>query len=269
MKITRTIKLANSGGLAVALLAASALPAAAGGAMASKPAPPPASVGALADDGVDSVDTATVLLPYAELVRALPGRSGHDYKYDTNRPFWSAVAVKPVGRADVDLMVYDDQAHVKLLAKSEQGGAGATDFVAVDSNHRPYGGYFPHVTKESGSGTYRVELAQGNSTFDDDDETVAVSSTDVVIVRDTWLAAGKEYVFGVGGPPGVVLYLMKSEQSFPFSWVQPRAAAIRKTPTTGFQIFDFTPAHSDWYGVVVTLPGTAGEVTMIRETVDD
>ena len=44
--------------------------------------------------------------------------------------------------------------------------------------------------------------------------------------------------------------------------------AINSTPIGGFQIFSYTPTRTDWYGVVVTLPGTAGQVTMIRETVD-
>jgi hypothetical protein len=250
------------------LLAGSALPAAAGGSEAAKPAPPPASAGALADDAVDTVDAAKLLEPYVQQVRPFPGPNGHDYKYTTSTIYWSAVAVKPVGRTDVDLRLYDDKAHTQLLAGSSYG-AGATDFVAVDSNHRPYGGYYPEVVKKgSATGTYRVELAHGSSQLLDGVTEVPVSSTDVVLVRDTYLEADQEYVFGVGGVSGAILYLMGSNPDDSQTWATSRAFAIDHTPVGGFQLFSYTPTRDDWYGVVVTLPGVAGEVSMVRQTVD-
>ena len=267
MKITRNARLLMSAGMAVALLAASARPAAAGAAEAAKPAPAPASADALAEDGIDTVDAAKLLTPYAEWVRPLPGPNGHDYRYTTSSVYWSVVGVKPIGRTNVDLRLYDDKAHNDLLSSSLQA-AGKTDFIAVDSNHRSFGGYYPAVNKVAGVGSYRIELAHGATQFDDDDEAVLVSSSDVVIVRDTLLQAGQEYVFGVGGVSGAILYLMGSNPDAPGTWVQPRSSALESTPVGGFQIFSYTPTRTDWYGVVVTLPGTAGEVTMIRETVD-
>lgn len=245
VKISRNLRFAVSGGLVVAVLATGAVPAA-------------------ADE--DTVDGAKLLYPKVEQIRPLPGPRGHDYKFQTSVDHWTVVAAKPIGRTDVNLHMFDDKAHTQLLSTSSYG-AGRTDFIAVDTHHRPYGGYFPHVTTQAGTGSYRIELVTANPVFDDDDETVEVSASDVVIARDTWLSAGTEYAFGVGGVHGAIMYLVGSHPDIPSSWVRSRAEAIDSTPIGGFQVFSYTPTRSDWFAVVVTLPGgVAGEVTMIRES---
>ncbi|MFE7245151.1 hypothetical protein [Streptomyces sp. NPDC057580] len=88
----------------------------------------------------------------------------HNYRFDTTKVFWSVVALRPPTTADYDLRLYDDEAQNNLLTTSV-AGAGVTDFVAINSNRRPTGDYYPRVSLISGSGDYRIEADETEGIF--------------------------------------------------------------------------------------------------------
>ncbi|MBO1330129.1 hypothetical protein [Streptomyces sp. VRA16 Mangrove soil] len=88
----------------------------------------------------------------------------HNYRFDTTKVFWSVVALRPPAGADYDLRLYDDQAQNDLLGASV-AGTGVTDFVAINSNVRPTGDYYPRVTQVSGTGDYGVEADETEGVF--------------------------------------------------------------------------------------------------------
>lgn len=238
MTIMRTFRLAATGGLAVAVLAGLALPAA-------------------ADDAVKY----KILKPYVERVRAVPGPNQHRYTYSTTTSHWSVVATESAPDVSVHLRLWDDAEQWDFLAGSLLWG-GETNFVAVDSNHRPLDSYYASVQWKSGDGDYGVEFAQGDAVLDNHDQTIRVAASDVVLVRDTWLVAGETYTFSVDDPSEATLYLMGSRAGLSSTYVRSRSQALRSTE--GGSSFTFATRISDWFGVVVTLPGDGGQVTLHR-----
>jgi hypothetical protein len=217
----------------------------------------------------DGVTAKTPLVDYVQQVREFPGPQGHKYKYATTWDFWSVVAIETNGAAgDVDLQLYDDKTMTQLLETSGYGQTH-TDFIAVDSDHRPQGSYFPKVNAFSGTGSYIIELAQGNDVLSSATQTIATTVRDVVFVRDTYLEAGETYYFSATPTSNVDvgLFLMASDPTDEDTWVQPRFQAAKSDvsdPAGVVERISFKPTISQWYGVVVTTQGGDGSFQLRR-----
>jgi hypothetical protein len=205
---------------------------------------------------------------YTPLTRPMPQQgTPHNYHYDTTTPFWSVVAVRPEGNSDQDLWVYDDRAQTQSLAASVVLGNGV-DFVAVDSNRRPLGDYYPRVSRFTGGDGYRIELAQGSGLLRDSEQ-IIMGAGDVVAVRDTVLTQGEETTITVTSSDGgqnPELFLMGStdDQS---TWVRPRSSAVASATGGGAGAAErvtFTAPATGVYGVVVVNRTGAGTYTLAR-----
>ncbi|MBT2507852.1 hypothetical protein J7I98_18580 [Streptomyces sp. ISL-98] len=119
----------------------------------------------------------------------------HNYRFDTVMRFWSVVAVRPPATADYDLSLYDDQAQNQLLGFSGQA-AGVTDFVAVNSNRREAGDYYPRVSDVSGTGDYRIEADETEGIFSGS-PTVTLGAGRLAAVWDICLTAGEKATYTV------------------------------------------------------------------------
>ncbi|MER5178328.1 hypothetical protein ABT009_08135 [Streptomyces sp. NPDC002896] len=134
------------------------------------------------------------LTNHVSLERPTP-EPDHNYRFDTTRPFWSVVAVRPPATADYDLSLYDDRDQQQLVGFSGQV-AGITDFVAVNSNSRELGDYYPRVTDVSGTGPYRIEADETEGVFTGS-PSVTLGADRLAAVWDICLTAGEEATYTV------------------------------------------------------------------------
>ena len=205
------------------------------------------------------------------MLRKLPKTgSPHDYRFKTTVNYWSVVAAWSPTTGNADLQLFGDKRHTQLLNYSGWGAWGLTDFVAVDSNHRPFGTYFPRVDSDGGTGSYYVEVAEGAAQLGSGSVQVPMGSGDIVAVRDTYLVAGTTYTFTL--EPGSAsqdgdMFLMQSIADASGSWTQSRAQAKATAAAKGAgqtETFQFTPTVSDWYGLVIINELLGGAFTLTR-----
>ena len=191
--------------------------------------------------------------------------TAHNYRVDTNRFFWSVVAVRPAGN-DHDLALYDDSAQTQFLTNSALTG-DAVDFVAVDSNsgHRPLGDYYPRVTLASGTGGYAIQYAQGSLLNGSD--SITMPAGDVVAVRDAQLTAGTPVTVSVtpsNAAQDPELFVLESTDAGP-TWIQRRASAAASATAGGpgaAEQLTFTPATTGFHAIVVVNRAGAGSYTV-------
>jgi hypothetical protein len=205
---------------------------------------------------------------YVSLSRPSPVPS-HNFSYNTTTSYWSAVAVRtPVG-TDADLSVFDDRALGSNIGGSAYGGS-AIDFVAVDSNRRSYGDYYPQVRRYSGTGRYRVELAQGSSILSAGSQTVSMGLREIVAVRDVYLTAGTPVTIRATPTKAAQnpeLHLMGSDAANTATWVRSRSSAVASSSAAGpgaAEQITYTPTVSGWYGLVVINAAGSGPYTLTR-----
>lgn len=210
------------------------------------------------------------LANYVELTRPTP--TPHNYSYNTGSVYWSVVAVRPPLGNDYDLTLYDDVGQTAPIGSSGFGGS-TIDFVAVDSNHRPLGDYAPRVYLFSGpGGNYQVELAQGTNQLNLGSQVVAMGTNDVVQVRDSSLTVGVPTFFRVAPSNGAQdpeLFLMQSDPANSATWVRGRGSAVASSTSSGVgaaEGFSFTPAATDWFGLVLINRAGSGDYTLNVDT---
>jgi hypothetical protein len=204
---------------------------------------------------------------YAPLSRPVP--TPHNFSYNTTTFYWSVVAVRPPTGADYDVYLYDDWSQTAFLGGSAFGGS-TVDFVAVDSNRRAFGDYYPRVIDFAGTGTYQIELAQGTSILSPGSNTISMGWSNVVSVQDTFLTAGVPVTISVapsnfGQDPE--LFLMGDDPANAATWVRGRPFALASSIAGGFgatETLTFTPTTSAWYGVVVVNKSGSGTYTLTR-----
>lgn len=173
----------------------------------------------------------------------------------------------PDGNSDQDLRVYDDRAQTQLLASSVVLG-NDVDFVAVDSNRRPLGDYYPQVSRFTGGDGYRIELAQGSGLLTGSEQ-VPMGTGEVVAVRDTVLTQGQETTITVtpsdaSQDPELFLLGSTGDQT---TWVQSRGAAVASATGGGAgtaEHITFTAPATGVYGVVVLNRTGGGTYTLAR-----
>ncbi|MEV4760652.1 hypothetical protein AB0J86_36895, partial [Micromonospora sp. NPDC049559] len=206
----------------------------------------------------DPIPTATPLL------RPTP-MTTHNYQYQTTSGYWSVVGIRPSGGSDLEL--YDDRAQQTLLGTSAV--ASGVDFVGVDSKYRAAGDYYPRVKQTSGTGWYRIELAQGNVALPSGTSTIAMTSENVVAVRDVTLTAGQKITVKIAGSAtqNPELYLIGSDPATASTWIRSRAqaVAVANTATTGAaETLTYTATKAGHFGLVVVNWAGSGTYTLTR-----
>ena len=130
-----------------------------------------------------------------------------------------------------------------MLKSSSQAGS-LVDFVAIDSNHRALGDYYPRTTFSSGTGDYRIEyganggaLGLGTTQHLDDDPRTS-----------SWCATSRSAhgrPGGAGGPANggqdAAAFLMASDAGTSTTWVRSRSEAA--ATSTGGGLGHHRAAH--------------------------
>ncbi|MEU4236842.1 hypothetical protein [Actinoplanes sp. NPDC026619] len=192
----------------------------------------------------------------------------HNYSMNTSTNFWSAIAIGPSVGSDVDMTVYDDRGQTLPLASST-GGVNVIDFVAVDSNRRALGDYYPRVNEFSGGTGYAIEVYQARNILGAGSTTVHMPN-DLVYVTDTFLTAGVPVALSV--TPSTTeqnpsILLMGDDPANAATFVQGRFQAKATGAAFGPGIAEsltYTPTLSGWYGVVITSQHGVGDYTLTR-----
>jgi hypothetical protein len=200
------------------------------------------------------------------LIRPMPVVP-HNYRFDTATPFWSVVALRPPATSDYDLYLYDDVNLTQQLSASLQLD-GVTDFVAVDSNHRAFGDYYPQVRAVTGTGDYVIEEAETSGLLADTNK-VAMGPNRLVTVWDYCTATPGHATFTVTpSDPGqdAELFVMGSDAGRPDTLVRSRGQALADstgagpggTETVGIDL------GADCYGIVLINKAGNGTYTLTR-----
>jgi hypothetical protein len=205
---------------------------------------------------------------YTTLARPRPVPS-QNFQYQTTSSFWSAVAVRPGAGSDHDLSLYDDRALTTRLGASVLGGS-AVDIIAVDTNLRPRGDYYPQVQLWNGTADYQIQLAQGTAVLLAGDHVFSMNGSSIVYVMDVYLTAGVPVTLRVapsntGQNPDMLLF--GSDPADPNTYVRGRNQAVATSTAGGpgaAETITYTPFRTGWYGVVVVNIAGAGNYTMNR-----
>ncbi|MEU6148868.1 hypothetical protein ABZ816_02600 [Actinosynnema sp. NPDC047251] len=195
----------------------------------------------------------------------------HNYRFRTTTVFWSAVAVRPPTGARYDLTVFGNRELNQQLASSTLG-PDIVNFVAIDSNRRPLGEYFPQVRAVSGHGEYQIQLAQGASQLPPASSAqIAMGANDVVAVRDVCGVTPQQRITLTATPSDggqdAELFLLASNPDQPASFVQNRAAAVAQAGGQGPgqpETLTHEATSTGCYGVVLVNRGGAGVYTLSR-----
>jgi hypothetical protein len=201
---------------------------------------------------------------YVQLSRPSP-ITPHNFSFNTTTHYWQVDALKPNAGSSVDLALYDNFS-LSTLLKTSTASSNTIDFIAIDSNRRALGDYYPRVT---GSGAYLTELAQGSTSLPVGSQSLKMGSSDVVVVRDVFMSAGQKNTIKVipgnsGQNPSLFLLTSTSSSS---TWVKSRAQSTKAAFSNGpgaAETFTYTPSVSGWYGVVVLNQAGSGSYTLKR-----
>lgn len=194
-----------------------------------------------------------------------------NFSLNTAVQSWSVVAVRPSNPTDFDLQLYDDRAQTAFLNSSALNDQ-AVDFVAIDSNLRPVGDYYPRVVQFRGPGTYTIESVMGFTTLQPGSSTsFHLDDSQVAAVQDTPLTAGVPVTITLTttSPISVAsLFVMGDDPSNPATFVQRRSSAVASAvgSNSGGQPVSvtFTPTRTGEYGIVVTFDNVGGDYTLTR-----
>ncbi|WP_416964757.1 hypothetical protein [Streptomyces sp. Agncl-13] len=194
-----------------------------------------------------------------------------NFSLNTAVQSWSVVALRPSAPTDFALTLYDDRAQTVRLGSSFLGGQ-AVDFVAIDSNLRPVGDYYPRVTQFQGPGTFTIESAMGFDTLEPGAPTrFHLDDSQVAAVQDTALTAGVPVTITLtpDNPISVAgLFVMGDDPGNPSTFVQSRSSAVASAvgSNSGGQPVSvtFTPTRTGEYGIVTTFDNVGGDYTLTR-----
>ncbi|MDQ1521344.1 MAG: hypothetical protein QOI55_2417, partial [Actinomycetota bacterium] len=209
------------------------------------------------------------LATQVEKVRPTPSPP-HNYGYNTANAYWSVVATRPPGGSDYDFNVYDNRNLTGILASSSYSGS-VIDFIAVDSNRRSVGDYYPQVFDYAGTGNYGIEYYDGNTVASNGGHTMSFGSGDVVRTEDSFLSANVPTFFRIVPTGGldVEAFLVRSDSANAATFVRSRGSSVAATDAAGFggaEAFSYTDTASQYDGLIVTNKGGAGSYTVYRDT---
>jgi hypothetical protein len=218
---------------------------------------------------------------YATLTRPTPPKqspipagssNNHNFGFNTTTDYWSVVGIRPPQPSgDYDLYLYDDYGLGTFLTDSNIG-SGFLDFVAIDSNRRALGDYYPMVYDFANTGTYQIELAQGSNQLPVGVQTITMNAGDVVAVRDILLTAGVPVgirVVPTNSGQNPEAFLMADDPANSATWVRARSNAVASSTSGGAgaaEGFVYTPTVSEWHGFVLTQVSGSGNYTVYADT---
>ena len=147
----------------------------------------------------------------------------HNFVFTTSRSFWSVVGIDPLN--DFDIGVYDNRNLTGPLGSSTFGG-DTIDFVAVDSNRRPW------ATTTRRSCRSRAPVATTTSPTSKATSRSRTASGRAASARGTWSTSRTPFAAGVPTFFRIVprnldieVFLMRSDSANAGTFVQGRSAA--------------------------------------------
>ncbi len=200
----------------------------------------------------------------------VPPTTRHNYSMTTSNSYWSAVVIRP-GTSDYDLDLYSDPGLTTLLASSRYG-TGVMDYVAIDSNRRADATYYPSVSQYAGTGTYGIEAVQGSTTLNAGSSTATMGTLGVASIRDSYQTSGVPVYVRVvpssASQQGEVV-LLGDDPATASTWVQGRSAAKAGSGVSALGQpfgFSYTPAVSEYYGLLLMNAAGSGTYTLYVDT---
>jgi hypothetical protein len=211
-------------------------------------------VAALVLTGPQAAFAGTALTPYVPAVESTPVPP-QQFDFATGFPYWTAIGIKPPVGADDDLKVLDS-ADGPLAGSSLPGDQ--VDAVAVNTNVRPPGTYHAQVSRFAGTGSYTVELAQGDDVLiarlPPAKQTVAMHGG-FLAVRDLHTYQNHVYVIDISAPTaGVAAYVLPSGAST--GNLATAAASCRSAGAETSCELIYTADRDGWAGVVLVSLGS-------------
>jgi hypothetical protein len=180
------------------------------------------------------------------------------YRFFTTTNFWSVVAVRPPFGAEADMLLLDNAGPPLVILKSSSRPGSSVDFVAIDSNFRPFGDYQPVVTHTTPSTSeYQIEVAQGrDQIFVGGSDVFFVNQRHFLIVRDVFLFAGQTVTFTAQPTSSIdaEMYVMASNSGDPNAWLRnPTDAAVAANAGGSGQTetIVYTAPSPGFYGLVL------------------
>jgi hypothetical protein len=178
--------------------------------------------------------------------------------FDQQRPFWTAVGVRPPAGEDWDLGVYDTFVGSPACATGQQAtstaGVGVVDFIVGDFNHNLIGTYIADCYPYSGTNPATIEWDDGPDavTINDFGNQRTTGANDVLECFDVFLFAGKSYSISIGstGNADVKLFFFRNPANAT-AWLPRSAATFSLASTTQGVSTEYTAPASDWYAIVV------------------
>jgi len=195
----------------------------------------------------------------------------HNFGFETLVRTWSVVAVRPLGQRNLDLDLYGDRPQLQPPVGGSASAGQLVDFVAIDSNLRPVGRYFPRVTPIGADSNYHIEYVvsqqmlppASTSTFHlDATQTVAIRDADLTAGVPVTITATPKSTFATAS-----LFIMGDDPANPATFVRGRSSALASAlaPTfAGPVSVTFTPPRTGRYGVVVTSDNDEGDFQLTR-----
>ena len=192
----------------------------------------------------------------------------HNFKFETSSTNWSAVALKRTAGDSFWVKLFDDSSLSSQLANAV--GGDTLDFVAVDSNRRALGDYYPQVRRCLtciDSNTYSLQVAQGSSTLSEGTQSIPMGSSDIVAVRDVLLTAGVPVHFQVNTTnieQDPLVFLMNAAGS----QIKTRAQASVSSVSGGTGVaeaFSFTPTTTGSHGFILLNGSGSGNYEVLMD----
>ncbi|MGP3921917.1 hypothetical protein [Streptomyces sp. 8N616] len=225
-----------------------------------------AALGALYQNTID-YDFRDRLADHVSLSRPTP-LVDHNYRFDTTKIFWSVVTLRPPANTDYDLSLYEDSGLSNLLASSVHTG-DATDFVAINSNRRDLGDYYPQVRRPGGTGTgdYRIEGDETEGLLADT-QTITMGANRLAAVWDVCLSAQQDVTLTVtpsAGSQDAELYVLSADSGGSDNVANRTDATASSTGHGAGDAEQLTVSLGDGcHGVVVVNRAGSGSYTITR-----
>jgi hypothetical protein len=192
------------------------------------------------------------------------------YRFNTTTNYWSVVGVRPPSGAETDMLVLDTNTLPPIVLKQSGRSGSEVDFVAIDSNFRAFGDYYPWITHGAKqTANYQVEVAQGRNQFSvGSSELINMNAQQFLAVRDVWLNAGQTATFTAQPASGqnVELYLMASNGGDSAAWLRNSTDAAVAANAGGSGVSEkitYTAPSSGWYGLVVVNASQGSSTTAL------
>ena len=177
------------------------------------------------------------------------------FNYDPNTIYWSFIGNRPAAGDNTTVRLFNESTYVTELEVSNNYNSASpnnADFIAVDYNHVSTVPDYVRVIRESGASVHRTEWEHDPDIMNGVEPTTMWDPGHVGKVWDSLLTAGVPYMlrsYSSGLDQGIYLFgsgggdYYKERAAF-------EVAANFRPGSEGGEWFNFTPATTDWYGIV-------------------